>query len=189
MQADVVGMGAAREIRLYERSARSIASRIAAELVVLSVGGDCGTLQARLDSISPSQAWRGVEELAAFYLFVAQKSVPAHLGGAVGASADAFLEMLWEETWAHLATAAGTQTFEERASFAELWYRRKHQYASHERMYRREGEELEGTVIFQLYKNLHAVGEEIRIEVLAAVQLERLFEAIAEAFGEQVDPS
>ena len=189
MQADVVRMGAAGDVRLYERSARSIASRIAAERVVLSVGGDCGTLQARLDAISPSHAWRGVEELAAFYLFVAHKSVPAHLGGAVGASADAFLEMLWEETWAHLATAAGTQTFEERASFAELWYRRKHQYGARERMYRRAGEELDGTVIFQLYQNLDGVGEEIRIEVLAAVQLERLFDAIAEAFGEQVDPS
>ena len=56
-------------------------------------------------------------------------------------------------------------------------------------MYRREGEELQGTVIFQLYENLHAVGEEIRVEVLAALQLERLFDAIAEAFGEPVDPS
>jgi hypothetical protein len=188
MQADVVRIGAG-EPRLYERSARSIASRIAAELVVLSVGGDCGTLQMRLEAISPSQAWRGIEELAAFYLFVTQKSVPAHLGGSVGASADAFLELLWEETWAHLATAAGIQTFEDRASFAELWFRRKHQYASHERIYRREGEELEGTVIFQLYENLHAAGEEIRVEVLAALQLERMFEAIAEAFGERAHPS
>ncbi|MFN2441679.1 MAG: hypothetical protein ABR517_03240 [Thermoanaerobaculia bacterium] len=179
----------AEEGPLHEGSPRRLASRIAAELVVLAAGGDDGDLQSRLTRISTNYAWRGIEELAAFYLFVAQKSVPGHLNGAAGESADSFLEMLWEETWANLATVAGTQTFAERASFAELWYRRKHQYAARERMYRREGEALDGTVIFELYDNLRAVGDEIRVEVLAAIQLERLFEVIAEVFGAQADPS
>lgn len=162
-------------------AARTISTSIAGEIVLIAFGRGKGELGSRLFAIDRPTGWRAIEEVCAFYLFLAQRRVPAFIQR--GCSADEMRNMLWEDTWAHLATVSGGGSFEQRATFAELWYRRKHQYAACPRLFRKEDEALEGTAILQLYDNLAPLGDEIRIEAMAGLEVEALYDAIASAFS------